>query len=108
MTSELDVEQIMSARRTAIEKSIKPITVAELKTLGDELFPQLENPWRERYFQFLTEHSDCTFHHATAGDRYQVLYCRSQEKGIWFLPGSGMGPLQVRGLTALKEILDGG
>lgn len=105
---DLDIEHIVAARRAAVEKSIKPISLEELKKLGEQLFPQMDNPWREKYFTFLSEHTDCAYHHAEAGDRYQVVYCRTQERGIWFLPGTGIGPLQARGLAAMKEIVDGG
>lgn len=106
MSSEsLNMESISEARRKAIEKSIKTITVEELKSLGQELFPQIDNPWRDAYFRFLEENAGSTFHHATTSDRIQIVYCLAKEKGMWFLPGSGMGPLQARGLQMMKEVV---
>ena len=30
-----------------------------------------------------------------------------KDKGMWFLPGSGMGPMQPKGLGTLKAIVEG-
>jgi hypothetical protein len=46
-----------------------------------------------------------TFHHAVTSDGVNILYCRDQDKGMWFLPGSGMGPLQARGRQIMKEMI---
>lgn len=100
----MNLDEITEARRRAIAESIQPISVEELKTLGEGLFPFLDNPWREKFFAFLEENAGATFHHATTHDRVHILYCPSQEKGIWFLPGSGMGPLQAKGLQVLKAL----
>ncbi len=51
----------------------------------------------ERFFAFLDENTGATFHHATAHDGVQFLYCNGKDKGIWFLPKKGMGPMQPRG-----------
>ena len=64
----------------------------------------MDNPWRENYFQFLEANAGATFHHATTNDRIQIFYCLTKEKGMWLLPGSGMGPLQAGGLQIMKKI----
>ena len=74
--------------------------------LGEGLFPFIDHPWREKFFNFLTENSDAPFHHATTHDGVHIIYCHAKERGIWFLPGSGMGPLQPKGLKILKEIVE--
>jgi hypothetical protein len=40
-------------------------------------------------------------------DGVNIVYCRDKDKGIWFLPGSGMGPLQATGRKAMSEIIQG-
>jgi hypothetical protein len=35
-----------------------------------------------------------------------VIYCRETGNGLWFLPGSGMGIIQPKGLQLLAEIVD--
>ena len=78
-----------------------------MKKLGEGLFPYLDHPWREKFFAFLSENRDATFHHGQTDDRVHVLYCHVRNRGIWFLPGSGMGPLQEKGLSIMKQIVEG-
>ncbi len=100
-----DFDKIMQDRREAVEKSIRPISSSELKTLGEEIFPILDDSWREAFFNFLKENAGSTFYHAPTNDRIHVIYCRDKEKGMWFMPGRGKGPMQARGLAILKEIV---
>jgi len=41
-------------------------------------------------------------------DGVNIVYCRDQDKGMWFLPGSGMGPLQATGRQVMKDMISGG
>jgi hypothetical protein len=102
----LNMEEITEARRKAIAASIRTISTEELKKLGEQLFPLVENPWRETFFTFLTENAGATFHHATTHDGVQVLYCHAKDRGMWFKPGIGMGPMQPKGLGFLKQIVE--
>jgi len=101
------LEEITEARRKAIVGSIRTISVEELKALGERLFPHLDHPWRERFFAFLTDNPGATFHHATTHDRVQIVYCHAKDKGMWFMPGIGMGPMQPKGLGIFKQIVEG-
>jgi hypothetical protein len=103
----LNIDEITEARRKAIAESIHPISVEELEALGEQLFPFVDHPWREMYFGFINENRGAMFHHAKTNDRIQIIYCHAKEKGIWFLPGSGKGPMQPKGLKILKEIVEG-
>ena len=102
-----DLETLDKERRKAIAKSIRTISVEELKSLGGELFRFADGPWRETFFRFIAENAGATFHHAVTSDGVNILYCRDQDKGMWFLPGSGMGPLQARGRQIMKEMITG-
>jgi hypothetical protein len=102
-----NMDEITEARRKAIAENIHTITVEELKALGEGLFPYIDHPWRQTFFTFLAENAGATFHHATTHDRVHILYCHAQDRGMWFLPGSGMGPLQERGRKILKAIVEG-
>lgn len=102
----LNMDDLNDARRKAIAENIRTISVEELKSLGEGLFPYLDHPWRTKFFDFLNENAGATFHHATTSDRFHVIYCHARDRGMWFLPGSGMGPLQANGLKALKEIVE--
>jgi hypothetical protein len=103
----IDLDEITEARRKAVAASIRIISIEELRALGEQLFPFVGDPWREKYFAFLDEIPGATFHHATAHDGVQFIYCNTQDKGIWFLPKSGMGPMQPRGRAILKQIVEG-
>jgi hypothetical protein len=106
-TDDLNIDEINDSRRKAIEESIHAISVEELKKLGESLFPHMEHPWRDKFFTFLSENPDAAYYHATTRDRIHFIYCSSKERGFWFLPGSGLGPLQARGLGILKQVVEG-
>jgi hypothetical protein len=101
----LDIESITEDRRKAIERTIQVISIEDLKSLGEKLFPFLDHPWRQTFFEFVEEHASDTFYHATTHDQVEIIYCPAKEKGMWFTQGRGMGPLQARGIGILKEIV---
>ena len=108
MQSEMiNMDEITEARRQAIAKSIRTIDAEELKALGEQLFPTVENPWRELFFGFIAENAGNSFYHAATHDGIQVIYCPAKDKGMWFKPGIGMGPLQAKGRGILKQIVEG-
>ena len=102
---DLNIDELTEARRESIEKTIHPMEITELKALGESLFPSSEHPWRVTFFKFLDENASATFHHAITHDRVHIIYCHGQDKGMWFLPGSGAGPLQAKGRAILKKIV---
>jgi hypothetical protein len=67
------------------------INVEELKKLGEEMFDDPDRPWRPTFLQFIAEHPGATFHHASAGEGVIFVYSRDRDKGLWYLPGSGLG-----------------
>jgi hypothetical protein len=103
-----DLENLDKARRKAIAQSIRPVSVEELKKLGGELFRYADDPWREAFFRFIAENPGATFHHAVTSDGVNIIYCRDHDRGMWFLAGSGMGPLQATGRKIMKEMIAGG
>lgn len=108
MTPEnLNMEEITEARRKAIVASIRTIDLEELKALGERLFPFVDHPWREKFFGFIAENTGATFYHATTHDGVQIVACPAKDKGIWFKPGVGNGPMQPKGLAILKQIVEG-
>jgi hypothetical protein len=92
-----DLENLDKERRKAMANSIRTITVEELKVLGNQIFRYADDPWREAFFQFIAENPGATFHHSVMSDGVNIIYCRDKDKGIWFLPGSGLGPLASDG-----------
>jgi hypothetical protein len=102
-----DLQNLDKERRKAIAQSIRTIGVEELKALGEQTFHYADDPWREAFFRFIAENPGTTFHHAVMSDGVNIIYCRDADKGIWFLPGSGLGPLQATGRKAMSEIIRG-
>lgn len=101
-----DIDTINEERRKAVAKSIRTISVEELKKLGEEIFDSPDHPWRETYLRLITENPGSTFYHADAGEGVIFLYSRDQDKGLWFLRGSGMGPLSATGRQMMKEAIE--
>jgi hypothetical protein len=101
----VDVETINKERRKAITKSIRIISVEELKKLGEEIFDEPDRPWRQTFLSLIAEHPGATFYHASAGEGVIFLYARDEDKGLWYLPGSGIGPLSQGGRQIMKEAI---
>ncbi len=100
-----DFETISEERRKAVRKSIRTISVEELRKLGEEIFDSPDHPWRETFFRLITEHPGASFYHAAAGEGVIFIYCRDVDKGLWCLPGSGMGSLSATGRQIMKETI---
>lgn len=103
----LNLDELTDERRKSAAETIHPVTVEQLKTLGEGLFPYLDHPWREKFFTFIQENAASTFYHATTLDHVHLVYCPDKDQGMWFLPGSGMGPLQAKGRAIMKELAQG-
>src|SRR6516225_346575 len=103
-----DLDATDKERRKAIAKSIRIISVEELKKLGEEMFDEPDRPWRQTFLQFIAEHPGGTFHHASAGEGVIFLYSRDGDKGLWYLRGSGLGALSEGGRRLMKEAIEAG
>ncbi|RPJ35189.1 MAG: hypothetical protein EHM17_03760 [Verrucomicrobiaceae bacterium] len=99
-------DNTMDNRRDAVRKTIRPATLEELKTLGAKRFPIVTDPWCERFNEFLKQHASEKFYRAETHEGAEIVYCRESDKGVWFLPGSGMGIIQSKGLQMLAEVVD--
>src|SRR5215472_9350903 len=99
-----DVGDIDNERRKTIAKSIRVISGEELRKLGEEMFDP-DRPWRQTFLEFIAEHPGATFYHASAGEGVIFLYARDEDKGLWYLPGSGLGPLSEGGRRLMKEAI---
>jgi len=103
----VDIETINKERRKVITKSIRIISVEELKKLGEEIFDSPDRPWRQTFLSLIAEHPGATFYHASAGEGVIFLYSQDQDKGLWYLPGSGLGRLSEGGRQMMKEAIAG-
>jgi hypothetical protein len=100
-----DAEAIDDERRKAIAKSIRIISVEELKKLGEEIFDSPDRPWRQTFLSLIAENPGATFYHASAGEGVIFVYTRDQDKGLWYLPGSGLGPLSGGARRLMSEAI---
>src|SRR5262245_51893927 len=102
-----DAGAIDDRRRKVIAKSIRIISVEELRKLGEEMFDSPDRPWQQTFLEFIEQHPCATFHHASADQGVVFLYSRDGDKGLWYLPGSGLGPLSESGRRLMKEAIAG-
>ena len=96
----------MEGRCRALEESLHTISAAELKGLTDELFPSADHPWFELFMNVIEDPASGTLYHGMADDHVHVLYCPAKEIGMWFIPGSGKGPLQPEHLKFIRAIVE--
>ena len=101
----VDIDKIDDGRRKHVIKSIRIINVEELKKLADEIFHFTDDPWRQTLLQLIAENPGATFYHADAGEGVIFLYVPDKDKGLWWLPGSGMGSLSQRARQMMKEAI---
>lgn len=95
-------ESITEERRKSIAQSIRSISLGEVKKMSQQLFKNADDPWRDAFNQFLAENPSATFHHALTSDGVNILYCPDKDRGIWFVPGTGLGILQEWGRRTMK------
>jgi len=100
-----NLEELTKERRQAIAQTLRTVSSEELKNIGNEIFKFADDPWRQAFFDFIAQNPGVTFHHAVTSDNVNIVFCRDKDKGMWFLPGSGMGPLQDRGKRIMKEMI---
>src|SRR5438874_12228710 len=96
-----DLENLDKERRKAITKSIRTISVEELKALGEQIFRSADDPWREGLFRFIADNAGATFDHAVMREGVNLVYSSYKDKGIWILPWSSIGSLLATGRNAM-------
>ena len=102
----LNIKAIMESRRRSIDESLRAISVPDLKSLTEDLFPYMDDPWFEMFVNTIEDPTNLRFYHAIVDDRIQLLYCRDKEIAMWFIPGIGKGRLDPEQLRIVKEIVD--
>jgi hypothetical protein len=100
------LEEAANLRRQVIRETIRPATLEEVRDLGERCFPSKNDPWFDRYIEFLEHHQNAHFYRAEMPDDRVIAYCRDTEQGVWFLAGIGIGIIQPDNLKILREIVD--
>src|SRR5215470_14675300 len=100
-----DLDEVIEERRKTVGRSLTTKSPEELRKLTDEIFHYSDDPWRATYLHLVTKNPGTTFYHAVSSEGAVFLYSPSDDKGMWYLPGSGMGPLLDRGLRMMRDAI---
>ena len=95
----VDMETLSEERRKALHETLQSMTVAELRKIVKELSDFEGDPWQENFLRLIEAHPEESFYRAVTQEGAIILYCPGENTGVWFLPGSGMGPLPRGGET---------
>ena len=101
----VDMETLSEERRRALQESLQSMNVAELRKVVKELSDFEGDPWQEKFVSVVEAHPEESFYRAVTQEGAIILYCPCEDTGIWFLPGSGMGPLPEQAKRHMKEAM---
>lgn len=99
----IDVENVSEEGRRAIQQSMQSMRVAELRKVVKELSEFEGDPWQQKLVEVVETHPEESFYRAVTQEGAIILYCPGENTGLWFLPGSGMGPLPEAAKRHMKE-----
>lgn len=109
MTSELNIETLLTERRESAAETLRPISQEDLKALAAKLFPDESHPWGPVFQKFITDHPLEEALQGEVEDGIAFIYYPITRRGIWYQFSGGVkgvGPLAERSLQALSEIVD--
>jgi hypothetical protein len=101
----IDMETLSEERRRALQQSLESMTVADLREVAKELSDFEGDPWQENFVSVIGAHPEASFYRAVTQEGAIILYCPGEDTGVWFLPGSGMGPLPDQAKRHMKEAI---
>jgi hypothetical protein len=101
----VDMETLSEERRKALQETVQSMTVAELRKIVKELSDFEGDPWQEKFLRVVETHPQESFYRAVTQEGAIILYCPGEDTGVWFLPGSGMGPLPEEAKRHMKEAI---
>jgi len=107
-TEPLAFAETLARRKESARRTIRDISVNELRTLVGELFPDGTHPLMEPISQFIEEHRSERALRGETSDGISFVYYPQSAKGIWYqytgkLPSVGrLGPTSLK---LLAEIL---
>jgi hypothetical protein len=101
----VDMETLSEERRRALQQSLESMTVAELRNVVKQLSDFEGDPWQQKLVGVIEAHPEASFYRAVTQEGAIILYCPGEDTGVWFLPGSGMGPLPDQAKRHMKEAI---
>jgi hypothetical protein len=99
------METLSEERRRALQQSLESMTVAELRNVVKELSDFEGDPWQQKLVGVIEAHPEASFYRAVTQEGAIILYCPGEDTGVWFLPGSGMGPLPEQAKHHMREAI---
>src|SRR6476646_113682 len=101
-------KELYEARRKAVQESLEPISVGELRKVAEEHDEEFAaNPWQEECLQLMAEQPPPAFYRALPEANVVVYYCPDADFGIWIKAGVGTGKLNDADKRLLKEVIAG-
>jgi hypothetical protein len=101
----VDMETLSEERRRAVQESLQSMSVTELRNVVKELSDFEGDPWQQNFVAVIEAHPEASFYRAVTQEGAIILYCPGEDTGVWFLPGSGMGPLPEQAKSHMKEAI---
>jgi hypothetical protein len=101
----VDMETLSKERRKSLQETLQSMSVADLRQLVKELSDFEGDPWQEKFLRVIHMHPEESFYRAVTQEGAIILYCPGEDAGVWFLPGSGMGPLPEEAKRHMKEAI---
>ena len=102
----VDMETLSEERRKALQESLQSMTVAELRKIVKELSDFEGDPWQENFVSVLSRRIRRQAFIAQSRRKAQSYFTVLVKiRGVWFLPGSGMGPLPEEAKRHMKEAI---
>ncbi|MBV8214930.1 MAG: hypothetical protein JOZ08_17120 [Verrucomicrobia bacterium] len=98
----------LAERKESARNTIREATVAELRTLVTELFPDGTHPFAEPVTRFIEEHKTERVYRGETSDGISFVYYPKANNGLWYtfvdkLPS--VGRLGRNSLKVLAEIM---
>src|SRR4029450_9431035 len=101
----VDRQTVSEERRKAIQGFLETMSLVDLQQIVKELSDFEGDPWRENFVGVIEAHPEASFYRAVTQEGAIIFYCPGDDTGLWFLPGSGMGPLPEEAKRHMKEAI---
>ena len=101
----VDMQSVSEERRKAIHGSLETMSLVDLHQLVKELSDFEGDPNRENLVSAIEAHPEASFYRAVTQEGAIIFYCPGDDTGVWFLPGSGMGPLPEEAKRHMREAM---
>ena len=107
-TEPINFADIIAQRKDSARNTIREASVAEIRTLVTELYPDENHPFVEIFSKFIDEHRSERIFRGQTSDGIGFVYYPKSNTGIWYRyvgKVASVGRLGPNGLKALAEIM---